>query len=371
MTAAQFACMSPGVAGLDAGPGDTGPQDPCLASDLDGDGYGTDPLCPRTDCDEGNFGVHPGATEACNGLDEDCDGEIDEDLGESFCGVGVCRGLVPNCVDGKASACIPNLTGNPETCNGLDDDCDGEVDEGLITESCGVGACQSSSACIDGAWSACVPGQPQTEVCNRIDDDCNGVLDDGFGVRVEQGDYRVLSGLHPECDGAGQRMGPACNAAIHRYCAASDCGSSGFGPIENSGDVAVLTCTQGPLRNVSFAQLAGIHASCEGTNQVMGPDCNAAMHRFCVSEGFVSGYGPTELTPGGAQVACVGPEIATVVSTTYTALSGHHAGCTAARRWGPDCNAAISRFCSAQGHRTGFGPVENSGDGAAVVCVRP
>jgi hypothetical protein len=354
---------------VDAGP--EVPSDPCAESDHDGDGYGADPSCPVRDCDDANFGVHPGALEACNGIDEDCDGDLDEDLGEGWCGTGACRVRVPNCQDGRPAACQSAATGNAESCNGVDDDCDGAVDEDLRGEACGVGACQRRSTCAGGGWQACVPGAPAEEACNGADDDCDGEVDEGLGVLLEEGSYLALSGLHSGCDGGSQRAGPECNAAIHRHCAAKACATSGFGPLENSGDLAYLACVAATVQGVSYADLAARHPGCDGVNQRIGPECNAAIHRHCSQTGFVTGFGPVEHSGGGATLACLGPNIATVLQTTYTELAQHHGGCTASRRIGPDCNAAINRFCHARQMATGFGPLENSGDVAVVACVAP
>lgn len=75
-----------------------------------------------------------------------------------------------------------------ETCNNRDDDCDGRVDDGL-SRSCytgpagtsGRGLCRAGTqTCAAGAWGTCA-GQtlPRAETCNRMDDDCDGVVDDG------------------------------------------------------------------------------------------------------------------------------------------------------------------------------------------------
>jgi len=72
-----------------------------------------------------------------------------------------------------------------EECNGVDDNCDGEVDEGLGESSCGIGACRATAAnCADGKPGACVPGDPQPESCANMgsDDDCNEVADDVAGL---------------------------------------------------------------------------------------------------------------------------------------------------------------------------------------------
>jgi Notch-like protein len=71
-----------------------------------------------------------------------------------------------------------------ETCNNIDDDCDGMVDDG-IAESCytgpagtsGVGICRNGSrSCVGGVFGALCPGEqvPRVEVCNGLDDDCDG-----------------------------------------------------------------------------------------------------------------------------------------------------------------------------------------------------
>lgn len=120
--------------------------------------------------------------ETCNGLDDDCDGEIDENLGTISCGTGVCTNQVSACVNGTPQTCAP-LGGIAEVCNGKDDDCDGLVDEGLGIILCGTGVCQrSAEACIQGKAGRCIPGQPLTEMCNAIDDDCDGDVDEGIGT---------------------------------------------------------------------------------------------------------------------------------------------------------------------------------------------
>jgi hypothetical protein len=75
----------------------------------------------------------------------------------------------------------------PETCNNIDDNCNGSVDEGLTQPtSCGVGACASTghTTCVAGSYvnDTCTPGSPQPETCNNIDDNCNGSTDEGTDV---------------------------------------------------------------------------------------------------------------------------------------------------------------------------------------------
>ncbi|MBL8685111.1 MAG: hypothetical protein JNK05_38395 [Myxococcales bacterium] len=96
-------------------------------------------------------------------------------------GMGVCRAGVRMCIGGMLGVCTGEITPTAEACNGVDDNCDGMVDN-LPQIACGVGACRRTvAACAMGAPNACVPAAPAAaEMCgNMMDDDCNGVVDDG------------------------------------------------------------------------------------------------------------------------------------------------------------------------------------------------
>ncbi|HEY0478017.1 MAG TPA: MopE-related protein [Kofleriaceae bacterium] len=130
--------------------------------------------------------VGPG-TERCNGLDDNCNGMIDDnpvDAGQP-CGssVGACRPGVLTCSMGGL-VCTGGVGPTAETCNGIDDDCDGVVDDNVTGE--GV-ACGSGSGTCSAGVTRCIAGTMQcvggtsggTEVCNGIDDDCDGLIDNG------------------------------------------------------------------------------------------------------------------------------------------------------------------------------------------------
>ena len=165
------------------------------------------------------------APEACNGVDDNCDGQVDEQLGQTTCGLGICAHAVDNCQDGEPQECDPLAGSQNEECNGLDDDCDGENDEDFVdTNGDGFANCISpdddgdgvpdeSDNCptvanvdqadhdFDNFGDACDadddndkspdgedcnpfddqihPGAPES--CNGVDDDCNDLLDDGLG----------------------------------------------------------------------------------------------------------------------------------------------------------------------------------------------
>ena len=118
--------------------------------------------------------------ETCNNLDDDCDGTIDS-FSEG-CGIGACANGTRTCTAGSWGSCSTDGLATSETCNNVDDDCDGSVDESLSQE-CGtdVGVCvKGTQTCSTGNWSACGGTYvgPTDEVCNGIDDNCNNITDE-------------------------------------------------------------------------------------------------------------------------------------------------------------------------------------------------
>ena len=145
--------------------------------------------CQALDLDVGEWGECEGETlptmEVCDGIDNDCNGQTDEELGSTTCGVGLCEHEVSNCFAGEEQLCDPLEGASPEICDGIDNDCDKDIDDGLGEElvTCGVGQCEHSvSSCVDGVPSECDPFEGAgPEVCDDIDNDCDGATDEGLG----------------------------------------------------------------------------------------------------------------------------------------------------------------------------------------------
>jgi len=190
-----------------------------LYADGDGDGYGAGPAIPcggaltNTDCNDNNPMVNPGVlVDICNDMDDDCDGLIDEDgskitiyvdndhdtWGNASQSIQSCA--IPPGYAARAGDCndgdpkIHPLA--PETCNGIDDDCDGLIDEDAMQifyfdfDGDGFGVLSNHvQACVKPPGYATQAGDcddtdsainpDATEVCNGIDDNCNNQIDEG------------------------------------------------------------------------------------------------------------------------------------------------------------------------------------------------
>ena len=156
--------------------------------DDDGDGYCDlqldyigSPECPNGggDCDDDFAETNPAAPELCDGKDNNCNAQADEGVVEPSCGVGACKALGTDCVDGAATDCTPG-TPSAETCDGVDNDCNGLIDDGIPNVQCGEGACRVELVgCLNGVAPTCTPVDPTAEVCDGVDNDCDGQIDNG------------------------------------------------------------------------------------------------------------------------------------------------------------------------------------------------
>ena len=202
------------------------------------------PLCPaERDCDDANPDVSPSQTELCDGIDNDCDAQIDEgfDVGIACArGDGTCRneGQIVCASDGQTSECsvAAGVPDTAEMCDGFDNNCDGQIDEGfgagdacqLDIDGCvsvGVIACGAAgqgATCVprpgedadeDGVPDVCdcAPRDAEWGGITRCDQDgdgwCNSLIDDVSPVLCpsdrdcDDADASIYPGAAERCDG--------------------------------------------------------------------------------------------------------------------------------------------------------------------------
>ena len=191
-------------------PADTG------CEDADGDG-----ACAFADCDDHDPLVFPGTADTCDGVDNDCDGTVDEGLDQDGDGVSTCAG---DCDDFDGTN-APTLA---EICDHHDNDCDGDVDEGFDADGDGQKTCEGD---CDDADPEVFTGQP--EACDDgKDDDCDPTTsdlgdDDGDGVTLCDGDCddhdpTAYPGADDGCDGVDND----CNGVVDEHPACWACNAT-------------------------------------------------------------------------------------------------------------------------------------------------
>ncbi|MBI5099211.1 MAG: hypothetical protein HZB30_08215 [Nitrospirae bacterium] len=225
-------------------------------------GYITNSL----DCDDTDSTINPYAVEICDNKDNDCNGQTDDGIASipSTCGVGECTrtgnntctngGWVNSCTPGEAIA---------ETCDNKDNNCDGTIDDNLTRPTtCGAGACSSTGTetCSAGLWgnNTCTEKPPVAETCNNMDDDCDGQVDEdyistptscGQGVCAATGQLICKNGQEVNTCIIGQpteNSETTCNDSIDNDCDGfSDGNDSNCTPLS---DLAVTSVSKPPAR---------------------------------------------------------------------------------------------------------------------------
>jgi hypothetical protein len=307
-------------------------------ADVDGDGYGdpdavteacdqpADHVGSASDCDDGDPDIHPAASERCDGVDNDCDGSIDEDTLSTWYadadgdGWGDPDGALDDCdppdgfVDNAGDCDDTTALSAPdvdEVCDDLDNDCDGDIDEPDALDAAtwyrdgdgdGYGDPDAAERACDAPSSTVSDSQDcddadfdvnpaATEVCDGIDNDCDlAVDDDDAGVDLSTGGTWYADG---DSDGYGAAAVQACTQPSGTVGDATDC------------DDATAAVNPGATEVCNR-----IDDDCDGAIDDADSSLDASTASAWYTDGDGDGYGA-----GGATVACTQPA-GTVASST-------------------------------------------------------
>ena len=218
---------------------------------------------------------------------------------------GTCHGIetcAPGAGAGSGWADCDAPTPAVETCNGRDDDCDGEVDEGLLAGPCeqtvpGVGTCTGTRVCLGGLGWVCDAATPAPEACDFLDNDCDGEVDEDFKVGAAYAMDEHCGTCFATCEGIEVEHGViGCVVGLNgsAACGAVAC-DEGLVPINPFQCAAAVPVACEPCQN---------DANCFGRPCVQVGGSSFCLERCGGGVGCAIGYGCTDV---GDEAFCLPP----------------------------------------------------------------
>ncbi len=298
-----------------------------------------------------------GAEKSCDALDNDCNGQTDEDfqftdfdgskkLKGEVCGTGLCAGGQVVCqADKKGLICSSAGQAKAESCNNVDDDCDGLTDDGLtsvqMSDCKKVGVCLAgmnkiAAVCNAGKWFCDygqVPGyEAETEKsCDALDNDCDGQTDEDFE--------------YTDWDGTKKKKGAACGTGLCQG-----------GTVVCKADLSGVTCSTASLAKSETCD--GTDQNCNGSTDE-GTDSQCSDGKTCTDDKCQGGQCKNNLLAGNCLIegTCYTEGTRNPANDCQACLTAQSQTAWSNRSAGSSCNDNV--FCNGTDTCDGSGSCAN------------
>jgi hypothetical protein len=408
-----LSCSGPNKGGSSATAADSGEA----VFDGDDDGFGAE-----EDCNDSDSAVHPGGVEVCDGVDNDCDGEVDEEVLQTYYEDGDGDGFgdpeqaleacsVPDGAAANGSDCDDahelSYPGAAEICDGLDNDCDGNIDDNdvipwyadadgdgfgdpeAVVESCSQpdGTVANGEDCDDEHPEVSPDGE---EVCDELDNDCDGDVDEGtlrtyYEDRDEDG-YGVGEAIVEACSlpaGYSEESGDCDDADedFHPGADESDCadpndyncdGSVGYADADLDGYAACQECDdRSDEINPAATEICdGVDNDCDTYTDDADPSLDSSTASTWYDDDDADSYGDVS----DARLACEAPSgwVADATDCDDRASAVHPAATEICNDIDDDCDSLVDDADSSLDLSSGltwYGDADSDGHGSPASAV--
>jgi hypothetical protein len=188
---------------------------------------------------------------------------------------------------------------------------------------------------------------------------------------AKNGGQILCNAVNALCSTSNKSLGIAsCGSTTACYC---NCRQTNLGGGASTGTDAAIgtsdtTKKSFEKKTVKFSDLIKYNVGCQAGIPTSFA-CAGAIHGYCRANGFLSGFGPVQVTSAGAEIICVPNEYSNLVHSTFEELAAYNKSCSSATATSEDCISAVNQLCAAKGYSNGFGVVDSFANEVYAICV--